>query len=116
MTTANTHRSGKGHRDENFPVASWLIAPRYRAPIMAFYNFVRTADDIADHPTMAPQAKLAHLDQLEAELDGNGSSNPEAVALREALAARGMPARHAKDLLTAFKLDVTKLRYKDWDD
>jgi hypothetical protein len=28
-------RSGKGHRDENFPVASFLIHPRYRAPILA---------------------------------------------------------------------------------
>ena len=28
-------QSGKGHRDENFPVASVLIAPRYRAPVMA---------------------------------------------------------------------------------
>jgi len=40
-------RSGKGHRDENFPVASRLIHPRHRAPILAFYEFVRTADDIA---------------------------------------------------------------------
>ena len=24
-------QSGKGHRDENFPVASVLIAPRFRA-------------------------------------------------------------------------------------
>ena len=31
--------SGKGHRDENFPVASWLLAPAHRAPILAFYRF-----------------------------------------------------------------------------
>ena len=24
--------------------------------------------------------------------------------------------RHAQDLLTAFRMDVTKLRYRDWDD
>ena len=42
-------RSGKGHRDENFPVASWLIHPRHRGLILAFYDFVRAADDIADH-------------------------------------------------------------------
>ena len=46
-------RSGKGHRDENFPVASRLIHPRHRGPILAFYEFVRTADDIADHATLA---------------------------------------------------------------
>ena len=58
-TDAATWRSGKGHRDENFPVASWLIAARHRAPILAFYNFVRTADDIADHATLPPEQKLA---------------------------------------------------------
>jgi squalene synthase HpnC len=115
-SAANTLRSGKGHRDENFPVASWLIAPQHRAPIMAFYNFVRTADDIADHAAMLPGDKLAHLNQLEADLDGTGVGNREAVILRQTLAERGLSPRHAKDLLTAFKLDVTKLRYQDWDD
>lgn len=113
---ANTLRSGKGHRDENFPVASWLIAPRYRAAILAFYNFVRIADDIADHTQLAPADKLAHLDALEADLDGKGDRNPEAVALRHVLAADGLSSRHARDLLTAFRLDVTKLRYANWDD
>ena len=46
MTSASELRSGKTHRDENFPVASWIIHPRHRALILAFYNFVRTADDI----------------------------------------------------------------------
>ena len=27
-----------------------------------------------------------------------------------------MPPQHARDLLKAFRLDATKLRYKDWDD
>jgi squalene synthase HpnC len=113
---ANTLRSGKGHRDENFPVASWLIAARHRPAILAFYNFVRVADDIADHPQLAPQDKLAHLDALDADLDGRGDRNPEAVTLRNVLAARSLSPRHARDLLTAFRLDVTKLRYRDWDD
>jgi hydroxysqualene synthase len=113
---ANKLRSGKGHRDENFPVASWLIAPQHRPAILAFYNFVRVADDIADHPQLAAPDKLAHLDALDVDLDGRSDRNPEAVALRDILAARSLPPRHARDLLTAFKLDVTKLRYRDWDD
>jgi squalene synthase HpnC len=116
MTRASELRSGKTHRDENFPVASWIIHPRHRAVIMAFYNFVRTADDIADHATLGADEKLAHLDLLEAELLGKGDSQPEAVALRQALADRAMPPRHALDLLTAFKMDVTKLRYANWDE
>lgn len=116
MVTAGELRSGKTHRDENFPVASWIIHPRHRALILAFYNFVRTADDIADHASLSADEKLAHLDTLEAELLGKGNTQPEAVKLRTALAARAMPPRHALDLLTAFRMDVTKLRYEDWDD
>src|ERR1700751_4140721 len=116
MNAASALRSGKGHRDENFPVASWLIAPRHRGLILAFYNFVRTADDIADHATLPAAEKLAYLDLLETELTGKGDSQKEAAALRSALAERGMPPRHALDLLTAFRMDVTKLRYESWDD
>ena len=116
MTAAGELRSGKGHKDENFPVASKLIHPRHRALIFAFYNFVRTADDIADHVSLPPQEKLDQLDRLEAELLGNGDTQAEAVALRRAFNERGMPPRHAQDLLTAFRMDVTKLRYDNWDD
>jgi squalene synthase HpnC len=116
MTTASELRSGKTHRDENFPVASWIIHRRHRALILAFYNFVRTADDIADHATLGEREKLAYLDLLEAELLGNGDTQPEAVNLRNALAQRSMPPRHALDVLVAFRMDVTKLRYENWDE
>jgi squalene synthase HpnC len=116
MTSASELRSGKTHRDENFPVASWIIHPRHRALILAFYNFVRTADDIADHATLAAGDKLALLDLLEAELLGKGDTQPEAVNLRRALAERSMPPRHALDVLIAFRMDVTKLRYENWDE
>src|SRR5438477_9202837 len=116
MTTASELRSGKTHRDENFPVASWIIHPRHRALILAFYNFVRTADDIADHASLGERQKLDFLDLLEAELLGQGDSQPEAVNLRRALAERSMPPRHALDVLIAFRMDVTKLRYENWDE
>jgi hydroxysqualene synthase len=116
MNDSSALRSGKGHRDENFPVASWLIAPRHRGPILAFYNFVRTADDIADHATLPAQQKLALLDRLDAGLLGNDDSDAVAARLRAELAAHNLSPKHAQDLLAAFKLDVTKLRYRDWDD
>ena len=116
MSSAGDLRSGKTHRDENFPVASWIIHPRHRALILAFYNFVRTADDIADHAKLLAEEKLRYLDLLEADLLGKGDSQPEAVRLRTVLAERGMPPRHALDLLTAFRMDVTKLRYENWDE
>src|SRR3984957_7863369 len=116
MNDASTLRSGKGHRDENFPVASWLIAQRHRGPILAFYNFVRTADDIADHATLPAAEKLKLLDRLDAGLTGKDDCDAVAVRLRAELVAHNLSPKHAPDLLAAFKLDVTKLRYRDWDD
>lgn len=109
-------RSGKGSGDENFPVASWLVAPQHRRPILAFYEFVRIADDIADHASLPASEKLAHLDTLEGSLLGRNDINPAGIALRAALAERKLTPQHALDLLRAFRQDVTKLRYRDWDD
>jgi len=116
MVTSAETRSGKGHRDENFPVASRLIRACYRAPILAFYEFVRSADDIADHATLPPAQKLAMLDRLEGSLLGANDEEGVGVTLRRELTARALTPRHAQDLLTAFRMDVTKLRYRDWDD
>ncbi len=115
MTLAGELRSGKGHRDENFPVASHLVHPRFRAPILAFYEFVRVADDIADHAALPPDQKLALLDRLEGSLLGSNDADPEGVQLRAIVAERSLTPRHAQDLLNAFRLDVTKLRYANWD-
>src|SRR5262249_34193284 len=108
--------SGKTHRDENFPVASRLIAPRHRAIILAFYRLGRTADGVADHAGLGEAEKLALLDQLEQGLLGAHDREPDAAALRAALAERSLSPRHAQDLLTAFRMDVTKRRYRDWED
>jgi squalene synthase HpnC len=116
MRTAAEVKSGKGHRDENFPVASGLIDRRHRAVILAFYRFVRAADDVADNAALPEAEKLALLDQLEQGLLGAHDIEPDATALRQALAERALSPRHAQDLVTAFRLDVTKRRYRDWED
>ncbi|HVZ51286.1 MAG TPA: squalene synthase HpnC [Pseudolabrys sp.] len=116
MTVSAQLRSGKGARDENFPVASLLIRRRHRPVILAFYEFVRVADDIADHPSLTSHDKVARLDRLQASLLGHGDEEPEGIALREILRERGLSPSHAQCLLQAFRLDVTKYRYADWDD
>lgn len=117
MSVVSVHdfASGKGHRDENFPVASRLVSARHRAPIMAFYRFARAADDVADHPHAAPEAKLARLGAMRSTLSGGADANPEAAALRAVCAARGLTVVHGLDLLTAFERDCTVRRYADWD-
>lgn len=113
--SAAAFQSGKSHRDENFPVASHLVAPRFRPQIMAFYRFARAADDIADHATAPADDRLAALAAMRAGIDGDASAADEAVALRTVANAHGLSLDHARDLLTAFERDVRVARYPDWD-
>jgi squalene synthase HpnC len=106
--------SGKGHTDENFPVASFLIRPELRAPILVFYRFARAADDIADHETASAETKLAQLAWMRAGLEGEGAE--EALALGKLHRERGIDPAHAHELLDAFVQDVTQSRYADWDE
>jgi squalene synthase HpnC len=116
MTSSGQLRSGKGAHDENFPVASRFIKRQHRPVILAFYEFVRVADDIADHPELASTEKIARLDRLEASLLGKGGDDPEGLRLRAILEERNLSPRHAQDLLSAFRQDATKHRYATWDE
>ncbi len=109
--------SGKGRGDENFPVGSFLIRRALRPHVHAFYRFAREADDIADNPQLAAAEKLRRLDRMGAILDGaSGDESPAASAMRRSLAETGLGAQHCHDVLRAFAMDATKLRYHDWDD
>jgi len=116
MTTATDMLSGKGHTDENFPVASKLISARHRAPILAFYKFVRAGDDVADNNVLTPDKKIELLEGLADALTGDGPPDPQAEPLKAQLAARKLPPRHALDLLEAFKLDARKSRYANFQE
>jgi squalene synthase HpnC len=116
QATAESFGSGKSGGDENFPVASLLIAAPLRPVILAFYDFVRAGDDVADYPTLQPDRKHALLDQLDRSLTGESDIEPLGVRLRAQLAERGLSNRHARDLLDAFRQDVDKSRYANWDE
>ncbi|GAN80127.1 squalene synthase HpnC [Acidocella aminolytica] len=107
--------SGKDKGDENFPVASLLIAKPLRARVHAYYDFARNADDISDSPTLSPEEKLARLNAMEAVLTGaEETGSASATKLRRSLAESGVPAAHARELLVAFRQDVIKTRYENW--
>lgn len=106
----------KTHKDENFPVASVLIAPRHRSAIMAYYQFARSADDVADDPAMTSKQKQFAFDDFESTLKGVGDAISDAIPLRRVLAERNMQRTHAVDLLRAFRMDAVKKRYETWDE
>lgn len=106
--------TGKGARDENFPVASILIAKALRPHVMTFYAFARAADDIADNPDLSPDEKIDRLNLFETGLTGPGID--KATRLSDSLEQTGVPDRHARDLLAAFRQDAVKNRYDNWAD
>lgn len=109
----------KTRHDENFPVGSSLIAPDKRPPILAFYAFARTADDIADHPTMPAADRLYWLDAIAGVVQGQPAGNPALEAARNlarVMAARDLNPQHALHILQAFRQDVHKKRYRNWSE
>lgn len=102
--------SGRSHDTENFPTASLLLAPAVRARVMAFYRFVRTADDIADSASLDAGEKLSRLGAMGRALDDPRTAMPEAAALHRTAAG----TEEARRMLSAFLQDATKRRYGDW--
>ncbi|RYH01241.1 squalene synthase [Salipiger sp. IMCC34102] len=103
---------------ENFPVASVLIAAPLRPSVRAFYDVVRAADDIADHPQLAAATKARRLNEIEAGLAGDPAGDARALTLLQVLSAIGQrsAARHALHMLDAFRSDIRAEPCRDWDD
>jgi len=120
---------------ENFPVASRLLPPSARPHVAAVYAFARVADDFADEGSIAPDERLALLDDWQARLRAAvtpGARQPATREVRvkdhvvdagltfEAVAATirtcELPVSLFEDLLSAFKQDVTVRRYAAWTD
>jgi squalene synthase HpnC len=103
---------------ENFPVASLVLPARLRAPVTMIYRFAREADDIADEGDAAPEARIAALDERLAELrrieSGQSPRSALYVALAQTIRTHQLPLTPFRELLDAFRQDVTKTRYADF--
>ncbi len=98
---------------ENFPVASWLLPVAMRPHIAAIYAFARTADDLADEGDLADAERVRRLDEWEAKLDQPGN-HPVFVALRNTIDECRLDPQLFRDLISAFRQDVTKKSYATW--
>ena len=105
---------------ENFPVASYLIPAALRGPVAVIYTFARTADDFADEGNLAPETRLAKLDAYVAQLDRikleQTSDDPVFIGITAICQQYNLPLQLFYDLLTAFRMDVTKNRYANFSE
>lgn len=105
-------------KSENFPVAFSLFPRELREKTKIFYRFARTADDIADHPTMPASERNAQLNSMYDGLkNGNISTLPEVAKDYYALTQQGHTSlKYGLGLLNAFIQDTEKSRYATWSE
>jgi squalene synthase HpnC len=105
---------------ENFPVASFILPKHLRRPISVIYAFARNADDFADEGDWDADTRLAKLKDYDDKLDKIAAEqdldDPVFIALADVIKQHALPLQLFHDLITAFRLDVTKTRYKDIND
>lgn len=108
---------------ENFPVASVVLPKKLRRPIAVIYAFARSADDFADEGDWDTETRLTKLkdydDKLDAIAKGKPIDDPIFIALAEVIQRHDLPLQLFHDLISAFRQDVTKIRYASiaevWD-
>jgi squalene synthase HpnC len=104
---------------ENFPVASLFLPSEKRPFVQSIYAFARIADDFADEDNVDPQIRLQHLSGWENSLklcyEGK-AEHPVFIALADTVSKLSIPIEPLMDLLKAFRMDVTKNSYDNFDE
>ncbi len=98
-------------REENFPVALWLLGPRIRRHLMAIYGFARLVDDIGDE---VAGDRLALLDEVEGELDA--PRHPVMRALAGTVRECALPREPFLRLIEANRQDQIVTHYDSFDE
>ena len=104
---------------ENFPVASSFLPKEIRKYVWTIYAFARIADDYADEPGFTLAERMDNLNQWEQYLDECYNGNPTHrvfAALAETVDRFQIPIELFKNLLTAFRADITVKRYDTYED
>jgi hypothetical protein len=98
-------------RDENFPVALWLLGPRIRRHLLAIYGFARLVDDVGDEVS---GDRLGLLDEIERELDH--PRHPVMRALAATTRECRLPREPLERLIEANRRDQLVTRYESLDE
>ena len=99
---------------ENFHVVSWLLPRHLRQHFYNIYAYCRWSDDLADE-TGSTVESTRLLQWWEGELNrayAGTAAHPVFVALRATIEKFQLPQQPFADLLSAFRQDQVKLRYR----
>lgn len=104
---------------ENFPVISVFIPSALKKHVAVIYQFSRTADDIVDEGNDSEEIRIRKLDEYEKKLTGclnNEFADGFWRVLKNTIDQYSLKPEYFYDLLSAFRQDVTKKRYKDFSE
>ncbi|HPN37289.1 MAG TPA: squalene synthase HpnC [Melioribacteraceae bacterium] len=104
---------------ENFPVISLFLPKKIRKHVAIIYKFARTADDFADEVIFENQNRLYLLDEYQQNFINAINGNYNDVfwqTLVNTISIFNLPPQLFIDLLTAFKQDLIKKEYSNFEE
>ncbi len=104
---------------ENFPVISFFVPRELRKHAAIVYKFARQADDIADEGNISDEERLEQLESYELALSDSLNRKYRDnfwAALHNTITTKKLSVENFFNLLKAFKQDVIKKRYEDFED
>ena len=117
--TLEAGKESKKHY-ENFPVATILYPKKIREAAIILYQFARTIDDIADEGNISNSERLKKIEIYQAHLNLLKKNNLDVTPLfkdiYKIINQYPIPIKLFQKLINAFKQDVTKKRYKNYDE
>ena len=96
-----------------------MVPREVRKHLAIIYWFARTADDMADEGNQSDEERLGNLSDFEKRLQELQKGNYISVyesALANTIKTKNLSPEHFYNLLKAFRLDIIKKRYSDFNE
>ena len=117
--TLEAGKESKKHY-ENFPVATFLYPRKIRDAAIILYQFARTVDDIADEGSLSDEERLKKIKIYQNNLNllkkNNTNVSPLFIDIYKVMNQYSISTLLFQRFIDAFKQDVIKKRYKDFDE
>ena len=117
--TLEAGKESKKHY-ENFPVATLLYPKKIREAVIIFYQFARTADDIADEGSFSKKERLENLKIYQINLNKIKKNNLNVdllfLDIYKIINQYSISINLLQKFIDAFKQDIINKRYKNFDE